>query len=69
MKKSIFILAAAFFSFSAQAQTLISGLEFAEEGTLYLNTGDSIQGVLGFTYIKNNQVMLVGEKPALPGCS
>jgi hypothetical protein len=62
MKKSIFILAAAFFSFSAQAQTLISGLEFAEEGTLYLNTGDSIQGVLGFTYIKNNQVMLVGEK-------
>jgi hypothetical protein len=62
MKKSIFILIAAFFSFSAQAQTLISGLEFAEEGTIYLNTGDSIQGVLGFTYIKNNQVMLVGEK-------
>jgi hypothetical protein len=62
MKKSIFILAAALFSFSAQAQTLISGLEFAEEGTIYLNTGDSIQGVLGFTYIKNNQLMLVGEK-------
>lgn len=62
MKKSIFILVAALFTFSVQAQNLISGLEFAEEGTIYLNTGDSIQGVLGFTYVKNNQVMLVGPK-------
>jgi hypothetical protein len=62
MKKSILILVAAILSFSAQAQNLITGLEFAEEGTIYLNNGDSIQGVLGFTYIKNNQVMLVGQK-------
>jgi hypothetical protein len=62
MKKSIFILVAALLSFSAQAQNLISGLEFAEEGTIYLNTGDSIQGVLAFTYIKNNQVMLMNPK-------
>jgi hypothetical protein len=62
MKKSLFMLVVVLLSFSLQAQNLISGLEFAEEGTLYLNTGDSIQGVLGFTYIKNSQVMLVGEK-------
>ena len=48
--------------FVAQAQDLIPGIEFAEEGTVYITDKDSVQGVLAFTYIKNNQVVLVGQK-------
>lgn len=62
MKKSIFILVVILLNFSLYAQDLINGYEFAEEGTLYLTDKDSVQGVLAFTYIKNNQVVLVGEK-------
>jgi hypothetical protein len=62
MKKTILTLVVALLSYSVYSQDLIAGIEFAEEGTIYLNDKDSIQGVLGFSYIKNNQVMLVGEK-------
>lgn len=62
MKKSIFILVVILLNFSLYAQDLINGYEFAEEGTIYLTDKDSVQGVLGFTYIKNNQVVLVGQK-------
>lgn len=62
MKKSIFILGITLLSFSCFAQDLRKGYEFAEEGTIYLTDKDSVQGVLAFTYVKNNQVVLVGEK-------
>src|SRR5688572_27522762 len=62
MKKSIFILGITLLSFSLYAQDLRKGYEFAEEGTIYLTDKDSVQGVLAFTYVKNNQVVLVGEK-------
>lgn len=47
---------------SLQAQDLIPGFEFAEEATIYVTDTDSIQGVVGFSYIKNNEINLVGEK-------
>jgi len=62
MKKSIFILGIILLSFSVYAQELRKGYEFAEVGTIYLNDKDSVEGVLAFTYVKNNQVVMVGEK-------
>jgi hypothetical protein len=62
MKEPIFISVFALLTFSLNAQDLIAGFEFAEEGTIYINDKDSVQGVLAFTYIKNNQVVLVGQK-------
>jgi hypothetical protein len=62
MKNPVFALLALAFSLSLSAQDLIEGYEFAEIGTIYLTDKDSIEGVLGFSQFKNNQVVLVGEE-------
>ena len=60
MKKVLLIVLAVVLNVSVFAQDF-PGYEFAEEGTIYLNDTDSVQGVLAFTYFKSNQVMLVGK--------
>lgn len=62
MRKIFLAIVVSVAGLTAHAQNLIPGIEFAEEGTIYITDKDSVQGVLAFTYLKNNQVVLVGQK-------
>src|SRR5688572_20401983 len=62
MRKIFLAIVVSLAGLTVHAQNLIPGIEFAEEGTIYITDKDSVQGVLAFTYLKSNQVVLVGQK-------